>query len=210
LSPFRLALPSRRAGWLLLVASPLTSYHRAPPTRPLVVPADRCMSSCCPIVLRGPLVLSLRRLVVTCRVTSVAISSCAAPAPLPLAPYRIVMPSRPLSASITLLFCAALLSSPHVGWMLHVYPVHGLLGGGGRGLLMVSRLPAFALARISTVAVRTIAPWCRQWTPDHMMMMRCIDIISRKSLARERLACVRTLTAAVQSAPPVPPEGVQR
>jgi len=27
-------------------------------------------------------------------------------------------------------------------------------------LLMVSRLPAFALARISTVAVRTIAPWC--------------------------------------------------
>jgi hypothetical protein len=40
---------SRRTGWLLLVASPLSSYHLAPPSRPLVVPADCCMLSCRPI-----------------------------------------------------------------------------------------------------------------------------------------------------------------
>jgi hypothetical protein len=64
-------LSSRRAGWLLLVAMPLSPCHLALPSCPLVVQAGCCMSSCRPIVLWGPLVISSRRLVVTCRVASV-------------------------------------------------------------------------------------------------------------------------------------------
>jgi hypothetical protein len=64
-------LSSRRAGWLLLVAMPLLPCHLALPSCPLVVQAGCCMSSCRPIVLWGPLVISSRRLVVTCRVASV-------------------------------------------------------------------------------------------------------------------------------------------
>ena len=69
---------SRRAGWLLLVASPLLPYHVAPPSRPLVVSADCYMSSCLPIISRGPLVLSSHWLVVTYHVGFVALLSWAA------------------------------------------------------------------------------------------------------------------------------------
>ena len=51
--------------------------------------------------------------------------------PLPSwVPYCFVLPSRTLAVSVALSCCATLLSSRHVSWLLHVYHVPGLLGGG--------------------------------------------------------------------------------
>ena len=63
--------------------SPLSPYRLALPSRPLIAPAGCCVSRriCRPILLRHPLVLSSRQLVVACRT--------------PLSPYLVVPPSCP-------------------------------------------------------------------------------------------------------------------
>ena len=128
---------------LLSLVLPLSPHHVAPPSRSLGAPA-LCWTICCvlqcrPIVLRCPPVHSLcRRL--SCQLCRPIVLACRPPLPRP--PYHIVLPSIPLVAHATLLCCAPLLSSHHIGWLLHVhvYPVHGLLGGGGGcGWLTVNR-----------------------------------------------------------------------
>ena len=96
-------LSSRRtAGCCLSRRLSLSPYCLAPPSRALVTPADCWMSSCRPILLCGPLVLS---------------SSCCAGWLLlvasPLLPYRLALPSLALGA---LSYCAALSINTFQHW----------------------------------------------------------------------------------------------
>ena len=99
---------------LLLLASPLSPCYVKPPSCPLVALAGCCLSRCRPIVLRCPLILPSRRLVVACRVASVAISCCAALSSS--SSCRLIVACRVVSLSSR----AALSSSHRTGWLLLV------------------------------------------------------------------------------------------